>query len=279
MLHNIYSEVRGSYAEKHINCLDVIDHMILKTVLGAQAKVTVETLYQETGAMSVKHVIAVRRMLYLKTILDREDHEITKKVYYAMKKKPYKGDWYNLVKADFEKNGIEINEDIIKETNRDTFKKLIKTNVWNAFFKELEQNKLSHIKVKEIKYSGLRSPMKYLTDPSFDNSMRSLLLNLRSKSANSFQDSFHRKYGKEPPCKMCRKSIDSQEHSLTCIRIKQELSSSDKELLNSVKYSDMFGSVSQQFMVTKMFQRILEIQESLGGNSFKMAYPGTKFGT
>ena len=52
------------------------------------------------------------------------------------------------MKADFEKNGIELNEDIIKETNRDTFKKLIKINVWNVCFKELEQKKLSHIKVK-----------------------------------------------------------------------------------------------------------------------------------
>ena len=107
--------------------------------------------------------------------------------------------------------------------------------------------------------------MKYLTDPNFDNSMRILLFNLRSKSENSFQDNFHTKYGKEPPCKMCRKSIDSKEHSLTCIRIKQELSSSDEVLLNSVKYSDMFGNVSQQFMVTKMFQRFLEIRESLVG--------------
>ena len=64
---------------------------------------------------------------------------------------------------------------------------------------------------------------------------------------------------------MCRKNIDSQEHSLICIRIKQELSSSDEELLNSVKYSDIFGNISQQFMVTKMFQRILEIRETLVG--------------
>ena len=114
------SEVWGSYSEKHIDCLEVIDHMILKTILGAQAKVTVETLYQETGAMSVRNVISVRRMLYLKTILDREDHEITKKVYTAMKNKPYKGDWYNLVQADFEKFGLEINEETIKATDRET---------------------------------------------------------------------------------------------------------------------------------------------------------------
>ena len=53
------SEVWGSYSEKHIDGLEVIDHMILKTILGAQAKVTVETLYQETGAMSVRKVTYV----------------------------------------------------------------------------------------------------------------------------------------------------------------------------------------------------------------------------
>ena len=57
--------------------LDVIDYMILKRVLGAQAKVTVKTLYQETGAMYVRQVIFVRRMFYLKTIFD---HEKTKKI-------------------------------------------------------------------------------------------------------------------------------------------------------------------------------------------------------
>ena len=40
--------------------------MILCAILGAQSKVTVETLYLETGAMSMKKVISVRRMIYLK---------------------------------------------------------------------------------------------------------------------------------------------------------------------------------------------------------------------
>ena len=128
------SEVWGSYSEKHIDGLEVIDHMILKTILGAQAKVTVETLYQETGAMSVRNVISVRRMLYLKTILDREDHEITKKVYTAMKNKPYNGDWYNLVQADFEKFGLEINEETIKATDGETFKNSSKQLFGKYFF-------------------------------------------------------------------------------------------------------------------------------------------------
>ena len=62
----VTSEVWGSYAEKHMNGLEVIDNMISKTVLKAQAKVTVETHYQQTGAMCVRQIISVMRMVYLK---------------------------------------------------------------------------------------------------------------------------------------------------------------------------------------------------------------------
>ena len=47
------SEVWNSYAQKHIEDLNVIDHMILKTIFGAQSKVATGTLYLETSAMSI----------------------------------------------------------------------------------------------------------------------------------------------------------------------------------------------------------------------------------
>ena len=58
---------------------------------------TVETLYLEAAAMSIRSVISVRRMVFLKTILRRHKDEITRTVYFAMKAKQYKGDWYDLV--------------------------------------------------------------------------------------------------------------------------------------------------------------------------------------
>ena len=180
-----------------------------------------------------------------------------------MKTKPYKGDWYNLIKEDFEKIGLEINEETIKATDKDTFKKLIKSSVWNVFFQELQAKQLTHTKVKDISYSGSRAPEKYLTNPKFDNNMRSLLFNLRSQSVNKFQNNFHTMYGKEPPCRICLTDIDSQEHSLACFRIKQEYTVTEVNMLNSVKYSDIYGNESQQLMVTKMFQRILEIRQFL----------------
>ena len=39
--------------KKHINDLETIHHMILRTIIGAQAKAPVETLYQETSSISI----------------------------------------------------------------------------------------------------------------------------------------------------------------------------------------------------------------------------------
>ena len=76
-------------------------------------------------------------------------------------------------------------------TDIETFNKLIKSRVWNVFFQELEEKNLSHIKVKNIIYSGFRVPEKYLTNPKLDNNMRSLLFHLRGQSVNEFHDNFH----------------------------------------------------------------------------------------
>ena len=88
----------------------MIDHVIIRSILGAQAKVAVETLCLETSAISIRSVMSVRRMIFLKIILSRSEDEVTKKVYLAMKANPYKGDWYYQVQADFQKFGIALNE-------------------------------------------------------------------------------------------------------------------------------------------------------------------------
>ena len=124
------SEVWSSYEEKHVEELMVIDNMILRTITGAQAKVPVEALYLETAALSIKCVISVRRMLYLKTILSRHDEEIIKKVYLAMKERTLKGDWYHLVKSDFQKANIKMDEQNIAQTDFVQFKCDVKKAVW-----------------------------------------------------------------------------------------------------------------------------------------------------
>ena len=89
-----------------------------------------------------------------------------------------------------------------------------------------------------------------------------------------FKNNFHTKYGKEPPCRLCLTNNDSQEHSLACSRIKQEYTETEVDMFNSVKYSDIFGNESQQFMVTRMYQRILEIRELILEKPAPQCLPG-----
>ena len=97
--------------------------MILKTILGAQSKVATETLYLETGAMSIKFIISVRRMIYLKSILSKHEDEVVPKVYFVMKNSPLKGDWYKRLESDFDKIGMIIDENAIKEADLISYKK------------------------------------------------------------------------------------------------------------------------------------------------------------
>ena len=255
------SEVWGSYAEKNVEELMIIDNMILRTVVGAQAKVPVETLYLETSTLSIKHVISVRRMLYLKTILSRHEDEVVRRVYTAMKERPLKGDWYNRVILDFEQAEVDMDEEAIIRTDLMTYKTLIKTAVWKLFFKQLQERKNMHIKVKHIEYSVNRHPQPYLTNSKFDNSMTSLLFNLRCSSVNGFKDNFHTQYGKSPPCKLlCGKGTDSQRHALYCTEIIRKLTNEELNSINQLNYSYLFGSMEEQLQITIIYQRILEIR-------------------
>ena len=82
------SEVWSGYSSNDLNHLKLLDRKILRLITGAQAKVPVEMLYLETAQLPVENIISVRRLLYLKTILDRHESELIRQVYFAMKHDP-----------------------------------------------------------------------------------------------------------------------------------------------------------------------------------------------
>ena len=171
-----------------------------------------------------------------------------------MKERPLKGDWYYRVASDFQQVDITMNEEEIIRTDLITYKSIIKTAVWKLFYKELQVRQEKHIKVKHIKYSGLRQPQPYLTSQKFDNDMTSLLFNLRCSSVNEFKDNFHTQYGKYPPCKLLGgKGIDSQRHALVCPAILRKLTHEELNLINQLNYSFLVGSIEEQLQITIIY--------------------------
>ena len=93
--------------------LQVLDRKILRLILGAQAKVPCEMLYFETGALELKHVVAVRKLVYLQNMLKKHDKEIIKKVNLAQKKSTCTGDWVLLIEKDRLKYNVAYSDEKI----------------------------------------------------------------------------------------------------------------------------------------------------------------------
>ena len=243
--------------------LEVIDNQILRLITGAQQKVPLEMLFLETGELPLKYVIIVRRLMYYQEILKRHEKELVKRVFTAMKIDPLKGDWINLIIEDLKYLDMTVdNEEEIKNLSKNEFRRLVKNKIKNVAFKDLEEIKDSHEKVKHIAHEGIKNPQDYLVSKKLTNKEKALLFNLRSRSENQFKENFHNMYNNYD-CSLCGKEADSQEHALTCELVTQELSTEEKQTLSTVLYSDLFGCLDKQIIITKCYMKIISIKKRL----------------
>ena len=60
------SEVLCAFSDSDLEVLEVLDRKIFRLILGAHSKAASEMLYLETGVIPICHVLAVRRLCYLK---------------------------------------------------------------------------------------------------------------------------------------------------------------------------------------------------------------------
>ena len=132
------SEVWHSLTESEIEEFVEVDKYLLKGLISAHDKTPVEHLYLETAALPIPYILTSRRIIYLKNIQDREDEEITKKMYKCQVNNPVPGGWCELVSQDFNKIEIHISEKLIEERPLPVFKKLVKFYVRKSAFKYLE---------------------------------------------------------------------------------------------------------------------------------------------
>ena len=256
------SEVWVGISDSDKKDLEIIDHKILRVILGSQAKVPVEMLYLETSELPISHIISVRRLSYWHHILRRNKNELVHQIYKAMKENPLKGDWIHALSDDLLKIGMNLDDDenVVKLT-KSSFKKIIKKNIRIISHHELESLKTSHDKVRFIVHQNLEKPQQYLTGIEFSNAQKSILFNLRSKCEKSFKDNFHKMH-QNTTC-MCKKDLDSQEHALVCDIVLKHLSEQDKLTLEEVQYSDIFSDLHSQHRITQLYQSIIKIKKRL----------------
>ena len=72
------SEAWHAITKEDIKTLLRVDKSLLRSLLQSHSKASLEFLYMETGSIPISHVISSRRMMYVKTILRRDEEELTK---------------------------------------------------------------------------------------------------------------------------------------------------------------------------------------------------------
>ena len=157
------SEAWHAISENEIKLLEAVDEHLLRSLVGGHAKTPLEFLYLEAGAIPIRYMVSCRRMIYHQTILKRPDEELTKRVYNAQKDSPTDGDFYQLVKADWEMVGENLDEVHITSKSTEEHKKAVKAKIRNAAHRYLQNLKVQHSKVKDIKYPKLER-QEYMTN-------------------------------------------------------------------------------------------------------------------
>ena len=219
-------------------------------------------LFLETSQLPIKYIIASRRILYLQNILKRHEDELIKRVYYAMRYSPLKGDWSNTVFEDMQSIGLNESEEVISQMSKTAFKTIVKSKMRQHVLKELNTIKLGHNKVNCIQHSSLKVPQKYLTSNKFTNKQKSLLFNLRCTSQSEFLSNFSSS-NQTIPCKICQGYEDSQEHAILCEKLRDSLPIMNRQLLEQVKYSDLCSNIHDQLRITIVYQLFIDARERI----------------
>jgi hypothetical protein len=251
ILHN--SEVWSNLKSEDIK----MDEFLHRSIFKAHSKTFIEFLHLETGTKPIRIIIASIRLNYLYNILTKPEHELIRRVYEIQKVETSKGDWIELIRDDFELIGETFDENIIKSMNKHKFKKFVRMKIEKAAFNYLEQIKLTHSKVKHIKYDKLKA-QPYIQSDEFNDDQICELFALRSRMVG-VKGNFSGLYRNNLKCSFGCNENETQEHLLDCNFLVNKLE--DKSILAESEYSDLFGNINQQVEITKCYSEILEIRE------------------
>ena len=192
----------------------------------------------------------------------RDDTELTKRLYRAHQSNPTRGDFVKLVKEDFRLIDKKRDETQIQMANSIAYKKHIKSRIKTAAMQYLKTKQKEHSKVRHIVYNKLTT-QNYMLSPLFTNDEVNLLYALRSR-ATDCKANFKQKYlHTNLIYVLCNSEYEEQQHILTCKVLLQELKSGEVAD-GGIRYEDLFSEdVKKQKQVTALFKELLELRNNM----------------
>ena len=159
----------------------------------------------------------------------------------------------------------DINEDELKQLNKNLTRKYIKDKIYRKAFEVLKSRQLTL--VESIQYDQYKC-QEYLKSPNINFEEASVLVALRSKTVKDIKSNTRSFSQNDLMCPLCMKNEDTQEHCLECPKLKNV-----KPTETHITYDQIYShSESEQQAIASLFLTILETRNQL----LQEGLPGTK---
>ena len=253
------SEVWHSLTKVQINNLEIMDRRLLRKILNAHSKTSLEWLYSDTGQLDLNSLIKIRRLMYYWEILHRDKSELIHRIYTTQNISNSTGDWVRLVEADKTELGISLTDEQIQGVSKTSFKTYVKKKVTQNFLQHLERLKSKHSKSKFLSCDKLKVA-EYIQSPLFSTKEKELLFKLRSKTLD-VKENFPGQYG-STWCRSCGLFPETQSHLLQCPEITPKLKTINKSY-SEVYENQIYGNIEEQQIIVSIYSEVLLVRESL----------------
>ena len=246
------AEAWSSISDSEIHKLEQVDSSLLKALVQGHSKTAVVFHHLETGTLKLRHILMKNRLLYHHHIVTRDESETIKKIYNKQKINPLKGDWFDLIRKDFEFIGIELKEDEIQAATKVEYKKKIKELIYKSAFKEYMKEKANKSKLNDLKYQSFKV-QPYLKDSGFNSKEINLLYSLRSRS-HPAKCNYRIMNSNNLNCSLGCLVPENQQHIFEdCKEIRKQI-----QYNNSYKIKDIYEDTHKQKAAISYFLQIEE---------------------
>ena len=208
------TEVLYNMNEKDTKALMMKDEQFVKEVCSLERAVPAALIYLELGFKTVDVIVMVRRMCFLKYILERKS-ELAYEVYQKQKLNPLKGDWAHMVEKDKDELKLELTDKEIAAISKKEFKELLETKSNTLSFKKLIKRKSKLSKGKHLEYSSLKTQSYLMPESRLNLEEMKMMLRIRTDMTD-LAEHMKYKHGGAKTCRVGCSAYENLEHLIEC---------------------------------------------------------------
>ena len=251
LINGMLCSVEALYGlnNSHIEKLEKCDHDFFRKLFRSGAGTPIESFYLATNTLPIRHIIIGRRLMFLWTILQKNESDLVRKCLIAQQINPVKDDLATTFANDLELCGITLTMTEISRMKKPKFRKLVNTQIRNMAKEYLINLKMKHSKMDQI--SDSYRIENYLKSSNISTEEKITLFKFRTRMID-VKCNFKNQYGENLTCYFCSYE-DTQSHILSCKELIGDIN------ISGVQYNHIFSDlITEQEKVAKLLNMILK---------------------